>query len=392
MSYAQKNYNEIQGINGKYRINQIGCFLTSFCNLLTEEFGRPVDPLTLNRIFRDRGIYIDVDDGVKDDLGYQSVTAYDGTVVVAQTSTKGMPTGSNCIVKLKAGNRFGTHFCKVHHIEGNTVYITDSYDGKVKKSTAYGVIMSWASYRDIKPQPVTPITPAPPVQSTNVVVVQKGDGISHVAKNAGYSDWQSQDRWSYIARLNGHNSWQSLHGGLKVGQQIIVRPAEIPKPPVEAPPIPQPQPVDNWQATYTQSSGYFRLTDNVDIVDLEGKLPAVKATSGQGFRRAGTVVKDGVKYARTEKSATTNIWYAVPVDKLVASADPKQVAKLDIVPKQPEIEDDLDKIFNDISLSEEFKEFKDNLNTKKRVIKTVASTESLITNFANSLKFWKGIK
>lgn len=151
MAYGQKNYGDIQGINGKYRISQIGCFLTSFCNLL-ERFGMPVDPPTLNNIFIQRGIYIDVDDGIRDDLGWQSVTAYNGQVVT--TVKSGNVTERNSIVRLAASNSFGTHFCLVDSIRADGVYIVDSWDGQVKKASVYGPITGWAVYTFNKPQPV----------------------------------------------------------------------------------------------------------------------------------------------------------------------------------------------------------------------------------------------
>lgn len=156
MAYGQKNYADIQGIGGKYRISQIGCFLTAFCNLL-QRFGRPVDPPTLNRIFRDRGIFIDVDDGIRDDLGWQSIVAYDGRVALQRSGTTAIPPHRDSIVRIKANNSFGTHFCLVDRIEGGTVYIVDSWDGAVKKSSAYGPITGWAAYGNIVPQPVQPV-------------------------------------------------------------------------------------------------------------------------------------------------------------------------------------------------------------------------------------------
>jgi len=152
MAYGQKNYPNIkQGINGKYTIAQIGCFLTAFCNLL-DRFGMPVDPPTLNNIFIQRGIFIDIDDGVRDDLGWQSVTAYNGQVVT--TVKSGSVTVKNAIVRLSASNSFGTHFCLVDSIRADGVYIVDSWDGQVKHHNVYGPITGWAAYTYNKPQPV----------------------------------------------------------------------------------------------------------------------------------------------------------------------------------------------------------------------------------------------
>jgi hypothetical protein len=176
MVYAQTNYPQTQGINGRYTIHDIGCFLTAFCNLLAR-FGRPIDPLSLNNIFRDRGIYIDVDDGIRDDLAWNSITQYLGDVVVTGTGGAGVPPTVNAIVKFiyqskskpwldaaKTKPNIVTHFCLVDHIEGGTVYILDSWDGVVKNASNYGGVKAYATYQlnSPAPQPTggTPMTQA----------------------------------------------------------------------------------------------------------------------------------------------------------------------------------------------------------------------------------------
>lgn len=150
MAYAQTNYPQIQGIYapGKrmYTIAEIGCFITSFCNLLGRK-GRPVDPLTLNNYFRDRGIYVDVDDGIRDDVGWDTITKYDPNLVVTNTGS-GVPPHSDAIVKFsytssRTGN-FTTHFCLVNDRNAGT--ILDSWDGAVKSWNGYGGPKAWATY------------------------------------------------------------------------------------------------------------------------------------------------------------------------------------------------------------------------------------------------------
>lgn len=232
MAYGQKNYNEKQGINGRYTIREIGCYLTAFCNLL-ERFGMGVDPLTLNRIFKERGIYIDVDDGIRDDLGWQSITAYNGHIVASQVNNTGaVPPNRNSIVRIKAKNQFGTHFCLVDRIEGNTVWVVDSWDGQVRKASYYGPVSGWATYVNNTPQPVKP---APtPAYDGELITIQPGWGISHAAKAAGYPDFASESRWNAIAKLNGHNSYGSfkLAPGqrIKVGKYVAPAPQPAPQP------------------------------------------------------------------------------------------------------------------------------------------------------------------
>jgi hypothetical protein len=171
MSYAQTNYLQIQGRNGggappKYTIAQIGCFVTAFANLTG------YDPIVLNAGFRDKMIYTDVDDGILDDLGWGSITAFDPNWEVENTGG-GWPQSNNAIVKFiyqsisnpwitvngkKVANII-THFSKVHDWQNKL--IMDSWDGVVKKVGAYGEPVAFAAYRHRVPQPVQPVAPAP---------------------------------------------------------------------------------------------------------------------------------------------------------------------------------------------------------------------------------------
>lgn len=245
--YAQKDYNEIQGIKGKYTIRQIGCFLTSFCNLAKRMGAEDYSPVQLNAIFRDRGIYIDVDDGIRDDLGWQSITAAIPSLVLSQTGTdpKAIP-HNNTIVKFRytGSAGFNTHFCIVDYVAANgDVYIIDSFDGAKKNGTArYGKPLAWAAYALNKPQPVVVIPPA--AYDGNHVTIQPGWGLSHAAREAGYPDWKEEARWAAIAQLNGNANWKAYNDGLRPGDRI-----KVGKPPVTtapAPVTPAPQPEKNY--------------------------------------------------------------------------------------------------------------------------------------------------
>jgi hypothetical protein len=150
MSYKQTDYGQIQGISGRYTIHDIGCFITSFCNLL-ERFGRPIDPPALNRALIDRGLYIDVDDGIRDDVGWNTLNQFDSEMIVTGTGSSAVPPTVNAIVKFSY-NSFQTgqpttHFCVVDHITDGVVYILDSWDGKIKAASAYpGGVRAWATY------------------------------------------------------------------------------------------------------------------------------------------------------------------------------------------------------------------------------------------------------
>lgn len=68
------------------------------------------------------------------------------------------------------------------------------------------------------------------------ITVQKGWGLSHVAREAGYSDWSTQSAWERIYNLNqGHRgsaNWQQLNARMGTGDILNVREkkkVEVPK-------------------------------------------------------------------------------------------------------------------------------------------------------------------
>lgn len=162
MAYAQTNYSQLQGmtvsgVHPRYPISAIGCFITSFCNL-EARFGKPIAPDDLDNALAAKKLYIDVDDGVYDDVSWSTITAYDPTISVSRTGS-GLPPSSNCIVKFIYNSfqtgRPTTHFCLVNDARAGT--IIDSWDGQVKSWNAYpGGPKAWAEYVKNNPQPVTP--------------------------------------------------------------------------------------------------------------------------------------------------------------------------------------------------------------------------------------------
>lgn len=66
-----------------------------------------------------------------------------------------------------------------------------------------------------------PVKSAPKPVYLNVGV---GQGLSHLAKRAGYKDWTSANRWQAITSLNKKGwSWQRFNGSLKYGQRVRVK-------------------------------------------------------------------------------------------------------------------------------------------------------------------------
>lgn len=426
MAYAQKNYPQKLGTGAAaMTIAQVGCFLTAFCNLL-ERFGEGIAPDALNNYFIQHGSFIREADGTQDWLAYGSVSAYDGSVHVT-SSGAGAPPTNNAIVKfIYKSPRTGlttTHFCLVaDHAAG---LIVDSWDGVVKSWNVYGGPKEYATYDKATPVIIAPVQAAAPAATTNYdgnsITIQKGWGLSSAAQAAGFGDWQTPARWAAIALLNGKGDWQSFNAGLQPGQRIVVGnpntppPAPTPAPaPVAAPapaptpaqPAPDPTPaptpaaapttpVDtSWQASYTDGAGYFRATEDVLVKDYNGQHEDVTLAKGQGVRRAGVFVKDGVKYAITKNSKVAGNWYGIPADKLIAAPDPAQIKPLvseinsPSTPNYLEDDSDLDAIFKDLSLGKEATDMVKAVTSREKVIAGVAKAENGL-DWVNPLHWFK---
>lgn len=193
MYYGQVNYPRVlQGTPPvRYTIAQIGCLLVSFCNILHFN-GRDVSPVSLNDFFRDHDVYIDSDDGILDDLYWGAVTRFYPRLIVDVVASAGIPPHTNSIVRLRSHNKFGTHFCKVSRIIGDTVYIIDSWDGKEKKSSVYGPITGWATYRLLAKKKKKTIS------STYKVKLSDNDGLIATLSRIGLGS-----KWKWIAHING---------------------------------------------------------------------------------------------------------------------------------------------------------------------------------------------
>jgi hypothetical protein len=233
--FAQEKYNETVG-NGPFKLSQIGCFVTSFSNLL-ERYGEPVDPNVLNVFFTEHNVYLpDPMDGagVKDDLAWGSITAYDHTITVKQTGAGSWPNSNDAIIEFRF-NQNGqeiTHFCLVNDVATKT--IVDSWDGQVKEPGIYGAPVAWAAYERNVPQPVpvphpnSNIVIPPPNYDGESVTIQAGWGLSNAAQAAGYPDAGNESRWQAIAVLNGQSDWDEFNKSLKPGERIKVGRYEVP--------------------------------------------------------------------------------------------------------------------------------------------------------------------
>lgn len=163
--YGQINYPQQLG-TGNQTIATAGCFLDSFVNLLNR-WGEDVNPLTLNQFFIDHNTFIyDADDKGADDLSWSSISQYDPNIVVQNVGGATLPTSNDAIVEFHYNSVHSglliNHFCLVDHIEGDQLFIVDSYDGIVKGPGAYESVyhkpVAWASYVKNTPVPATPFT------------------------------------------------------------------------------------------------------------------------------------------------------------------------------------------------------------------------------------------
>lgn len=158
VAFAQQNYGELLGNSTTETISEDGCFLTAFCNLL-QRWGENVDPPTLNNFFKANGSFIGADD-----LRWSSITVYDGNIQVHDIGANSVPTSNDAIVQFNYNSVHTgqpiSHFCLVDHMEGNQVFIVDSWDGSVKGPAAYESVyhlpVAWATYVKNSPAPATP--------------------------------------------------------------------------------------------------------------------------------------------------------------------------------------------------------------------------------------------
>ena len=388
MSYAQTNYLQPIGIAPtKYTIAATGCFLTAFANLLTDRFSKPIDPVGLNAVFRDRGIYIDVDDGVRDDLAWSSVTAFDGSVTVVQTGS-GAPTNDNSIVKfIYKSPRTGqttTHFSIVASAARGT--IIDSWDGKEKSWNVYGGPKAYATYANSNPQPIQPIAaPSPAANTGKLLFLPASAGqwrIYNVGGPYGVGHeiaklWPGNPEWApgltyeilgtiapNIYKIRTESKGEvAIYAGPDTVAQFKDKPAPAPEPvPVPAtttvsPPAAEatvtvtPQPVHvevaeptpsiseevpvvpvDWHTVDTAKAGVYRAKADITINDADGLQVPVIMHKDDRVTLAGTFKPKDIEYGISVKSVKNKTWYAIPLENLdPIKTDAEQEEALDKV-------------------------------------------------------------
>jgi len=412
MAYRQTAYNQLQGIdNGKkrYTIAEIGCFITSFCNLV-ERFGINIDPPSLDNILRDRQIYIDVDDGIRDDVYWDTICKIYGDIHVTQIGT-GWPQSNNAIVKFTykspRSGRTTTHFCLM--ADASQQLILDPWDGAVKHSGIYGTPTGFAVYEKSVPQPVTPVMPQAPTPAAQApqkptFTVENIEPFDVVLNKDTTKLWNLDTRdWNQLVsspvsqapkgtRVTVGAKLYSMFGGTyylpnraePYGYNVVdcdkyVEP-QTPIQDIKQPELPtvSAQPVDNseekvevkvippelkWQQSYVphkQPVMHYALRD-FTIEDLDGDQPNKVVQKGTKIIVGGWFKKNDYEYWRTVKSIENGHWYGIPVDN---------------VNKDP-IDEFMDQLYNDESLINEAKKINGNLSIKEKFIASVATLSGI---------------
>lgn len=426
--YAQKNYLQILGgdqvINGVtyhpvYRIDQIGCFLTAFCNLL-EKFGEGIDPVALNAYFRDHDDYLDIGDPAKDGLAWSSISSYDGKIT-AHTNLNAngsWPDSDNAIVKFRFQSKATpwldaahtkpnmlTHFCLV--ADPNARTIIDSYDGVVKNPGYYGSPIAWATYTRDGGQPAVAIATRPyTIEDIPPKQVKVRPGMHKWGMNYNNFDAMAANPIATaddntiltVVQLVRHAigySYYKTDPNDPDGWNILDCDDYTPPPPAPpAPPEPAPNPfadadtpkTADFKATYVEAPGRFVVQKQLEVNDFEGLHPDLPLPPSK-VNMQGYFFVNGVKYWRGHHHAETGEWYGVPDSALVPLKDnvPVPPVKND-ADGDSMIEEALKDISKlDLSLANEVREFGSNMTSRERLVAIVASA----IGFIERLKFWK---
>lgn len=357
MSFAQKNYLQIQGRSGgklppKYSIAQIGCFLTSFANLIN------VNPIELNAGFRDQGIYVDVDDGILDDLGFNSITRLKPEWSVVRTGS-GWPQSNDAIVKfhyqsisqplINGKPNIIDHFCKV--ADWKNQLILDSWDGVVRKPGAYGQPVAFAEYQYFAPQPVTPIGVVKPYRTEEITPRKLRVTRDATIWPLNYDNWPAIKAHPletikagrvltmharYFHNLGGE--YYAPEGYSEAG--INTADLEEYSEPVEAPPAPveavTPTPVidepaatpvqqmptkikleqldyvdDNWKDHINYHKSIVTSEADGQAIDLDGHGEPINFKNGAKLPFYGDVMKDGLQWFLLKRSGGRGDFYGV---------------------------------------------------------------------------------
>lgn len=116
--------------------------------------------------------------------------------------------------RVKAGEKFNEG--QLLGYTGNTGGVAAHLHWDVrKKGTAWN--RSFSDYYN--PQKLVGKTPQPVYTR-----VKAGEGLSLIAKRAGYKDWFAPTAWIRLSKLNGYGlNWKKFNNALKPGRKIRIR-------------------------------------------------------------------------------------------------------------------------------------------------------------------------
>lgn len=343
--FAQKNYPQKLG-NGSYSVAEAGCFLTAICNLLEKDNGTAPDPPTLNEWYLQRGLFIHDADGANEDLSWSSINQYDKTIVVSQIGQGALPPSANAIVKfhynsVQTGNPID-HFCAVDHIQGNEVYIIDSWDGGIKGPSGYQAVyhlpIAWATYIKNAPAPPAPpplsALPAAPMplpgnMDNTYTVIKEIPGYTTSGKAASRSGATVNVPAEKYFVFNTHSGMVNVTrvpgiagDWINPSDNVVATPAPAPAASVPEPtPAPVTPPPPDWRTTYilfrdkfgAPAPKYYVAMHDLTVPDLETKLPDLSMHKYSVVSIGGTFTKDGVIYGRPQSGAIKFLWYGIPM-------------------------------------------------------------------------------
>lgn len=344
MSFAQKNYTQPQG-SSDYSIADAGSLLTAFANLLSDRFGMGyASPDFLNDFLRRQNI---------DPFGrltWAVPSIVDPTLIVKRRGT-GAPDANDAIVVLhnpyNGDSLPSTTYAVV--VDAENGMVISSYDGELRHWSAYGDPTEYVVYERvgvIEPS-VYPVTIAPqtapedpqeaPAQFTAHIYLDGFESAEDAYSGTNSIGIVYPGDYVVLGETNGmmQITKQGVDVELWVNPEKNVVPDETAtldlttEDPIDTTKgiyeanqpevvIPVKPAVPDWQKTYRAGLGTIDAyaTEDIDVVDLAGKLPDQKLPKGWIAHIAGKFEKDGEIYFRTVKSVELGRWYGIPREKL----------------------------------------------------------------------------
>lgn len=378
--YAQKDYPQRLG-ESPYSIAQKGSLVVADCNLL-ERFNKVVDPVSFNKLLTRRGIYLEDSDGYTDELGYHSLTAYDGTIYCSQVAGPGAwPDSPNTIVAFAD---------KTYHLVADPVAqtIVDSWDGQIKDSGIFGPIQGWATYDLVIPEytSINPLATTPNLTAKmradqpdinihyevletprQMYIIKEGgankwafgniEKIENLVPNGKTAQFENvtivgiakvdlgedqagfyMDALAFGDYATTHNvtntigyAWADLGEGVYIPPEVVVPPPPAPAEPV--PDLPPPMPANpanpnGYKTTYRafEEPEWYRIKRDVTVQEFDGRGSDRHLKTEKMLEITGMFMVAGQWYGLPLGSQQIGKWYGIaddamlPVDNFIPTA------------------------------------------------------------------------